>query len=94
MLFKKAFVYLLCFSIFKEVVAQEKKTASASMNKVSLEFSLDRNGAPCYAVSFGGKQIILPSHLGLKLKDNITLDSNCKVIRIDSTTVDETWKPV
>ena len=64
------------------------------MNKVKLEFSLNQNGVPQYEVFFGEKPVIMPSRLGFKLDNSIILDSNFQLIKTDSLTVDETWKPV
>jgi len=38
--------------------------------------------------------VILPSNLGFKLSDGIALDSNFQLTKTDTSTVDETWKPV
>ena len=38
--------------------------------------------------------MILPSNLGFKLSDGIALDSNFQLTKTDTSTVDETWKPV
>lgn len=40
-----------------------------SNGKLSLEFTLDEEGAPRYCLRHAGKNILLPSRLGLVLKD-------------------------
>ena len=94
MLPKRVLVYFLCFTIFSKGIAQEIKATTASMQKVHLAFGLEQDGVPKYAVYFSGKQVIKPSRLGFKLKEGIALDSNFQIIKTDSVTVDETWKPV
>lgn len=84
---------LLCMSVFVSAWSQVQPV-SISMNKVSLAFSLDENGIPRYAVSYGEKPVIRPSRLGFTLQNNIAADSNFQIIKTDSLTVDETWKPV
>lgn len=92
---KKAFLCLVSICVFcLSALTQEEKPATASMNKIKLDFSLNQNGIPSYAVYFGGKPVILPSRLGFKLNDTLLLDNNFKVIKIDSVVSNETWKPV
>jgi len=55
------------------------------MDKVNLAFSLDKNGIFGYAVFYAGKPVIKSSRLGFKLKDNIALDSNFAIVKIDSS---------
>ena len=64
------------------------------MNKVKLVWSLSPSGIPQYSVFFTGKPVVKPSSLGFVLDDSIHLDSNFQIIKTDSLTVDETWKPV
>ncbi len=87
------FSFLLFLNVFN-LSAQAQNKTGASMNKIKLEFSLNQNGIPQYEVFFEERQVILPSRLGFKFNNNITSDSNFQVIKIDSLTVDETWKPV
>lgn len=70
------------------------QAGSASMDKVAFRFEVNDNGVPWYVVTFNGKEVVKPSFLGFKLKDGIALDSNFRLIRRDSVTIDETWKPV
>lgn len=91
---RKIVLCLLCVSILVLKAWSQNKAASASMNKVNLDFGLDKSGIPRYSVSFGGKEVIRSSRLGFRLKDNVALDSNFQIIKTDSLTVDETWKPV
>ena len=64
------------------------------MDKVKVDFNLDNDGKPFYAVFFSGKLVIRPSRLGFKLKENLALESNFQLIKTDSATVDGTWQPV
>ncbi len=92
---KNGLLCLLCIGVScRNAFAQIKNVATASMNKVNLEFSLDRSGIPQYAVFYAGKPVIKPSRLGFKLNDTLSLDSNFQVIKLDSAASDETWKPV
>ncbi|HYH14051.1 MAG TPA: glycoside hydrolase family 97 protein [Flavisolibacter sp.] len=64
------------------------------MNKVKLTFNLDQGGMPKYAVALGGKEVIKPSRLGFLLNSTLRVDSNFQLLKVDSITVDESWKPV
>ncbi len=89
----KSGLFLLCAALIVSDLWSQKQGASITMDKVSLEFNLNPMGIPQYSVSFGSKQVIKPSRLGFKL-ENITLDSNLQILKTDTATVDESWKPV
>lgn len=74
--------------------SQQSSQISLSMKNVGFTFMLNSKGAPQYALSYGKLKAVLPSSLGFKLDQDIELVENFKVIKVDSSTVDETWKPV
>ncbi len=85
--------YLLCLvglSISSCALAQ----TSLSLNKVRLQWNLTKNGTQEYAVFFGDKIVIEPSKMGFNFTDNVKMDKDFQVLKIDSSTTDETWKPV
>ena len=95
MIVKKIISSLLCLGIFCQcIVSQEKNITSASMNKVKLELSVNSKGIAEYSVFYNERKVILPSSLGFRLNDSIVMDSNLKIIKTDTLSVDETWKPV
>ena len=94
MLLRKGFFCLLFASVFVSNANSQAQAVSSSLGKVNLNFDLDKNGVPQYSISFSGKQVIKPSHLGFRLKGGLSLDSNFQIIKIDSSAADETWKPV
>ena len=84
MAIRKVLLCLLCISFFWTLAwSQEKVSTTVSLNRVKLEFSLDKNGIPAYQVFFGDKQVILLSRLGFKLKDAIALDTNFQILKTD-----------
>lgn len=85
---------LCCSLLMQRLFAQSNKTYNLVNNKVKLEFLLDDKGVPAYTVSFDGRPVIKPSHLGFTLQGGIQLDSNFIVTATETTTIDETWKPV
>ena len=94
MISRKSILCLLGTLLFMAYAVAQNQVSSASMNKVNLDFRLDATGIPQYSVSFDGRPVILASRLGFKLNNNISLDSNFKIIKTQTKSVDETWKPV
>jgi hypothetical protein len=62
--------------------------------KLSLTFALTPAGEPTYRLSFGGKEVVKKSSLGLELKDQPALTSGFTVLKAERTRADETWEPV
>ena len=92
---KKLILFFLATSLFyNAALSQVNKTSAASLGKVNLEFYLSETGVASYAVFFNGKNIVLPSRLGFKLNNGLSLDSNFSVLKTVSKMVDESWKPV
>ena len=79
------------------------QTVASPDGNVSLTFSLTDNGRPTYEMSYKGKKVINPSHLGLELaKDKhaskgmneTDLMDGFKETASKTSTFDETWTPV
>ena len=85
---KKLFLFLLASSFFcNAAISQVNQTSTASLGKVKLQFGINENGQPSYAVFFDGKPVVLPSWLGFKLSDGLSLDSSLSVVKTVSTAV-------
>lgn len=78
------------------------QTVKSPDGNVVLTFSLD-NGRPTYEMTYKGKAVVKPSHLGLELAkskhaskgmDETDLMGGFTVSKTDMSTFDETWKPV
>lgn len=63
-------------------------------NQLQLNFQLSREGIPYYTINMGAKSIIKKGLLGVKLKDGYSLDDGFLIKKIDTATVDESWKPI
>ena len=83
-------------------IASAQTIASPDGN-VSLTFSLTDNGRPTYEMSYKGKKVINPSHLGLELArdkhaskgmEETDLMDGFKETTSKTSTFDETWTPV
>ena len=90
---------LLCLMYFVSMNAAEVKSPNGN---VVLNFSIEQ-GRPVYSVTYKGRDVILPSHLGLELaKDKhasrgeheTDLMDGFTIKKEDISTFDETWRPV
>jgi hypothetical protein len=91
---RNLFTSLLLSVLALEGYAQASPAISVHMNKVDFSFTIDAKGVPQYAVSYAKKQAVMPSALGFKLDQGISLTDNFKLLKADSVAVDNSWKPV
>ena len=83
---------LMTLVFLNVVIAQQLKSPN---EKLLLNFSLLKDGTPSYNLTYNGKQVIKPSKLGLELKnDDVSLLSNFEIENTQTSTFDESWKPV
>ncbi|WP_164489787.1 glycoside hydrolase family 97 protein [Runella sp. SP2] len=73
--------------------AQTASMASPDKNIV-LKTQLAANGTVSYSVSYKRNTFVEPSKLGFSLSRPKTMLAQFSLVSIDSSTVDETWKPV
>ena len=97
---KKINLILLFFMLPMALLAQVVKSPNGN---VSVNFSLQGNGVPTYSMTYKGKAVVKPSRLGLELmKDKhaskglreTDLMNGFTVKDTQTSTFDETWKPV
>ncbi len=78
------------------------QTVTSPNGNVEVKFSLD-NGRPTYEMTYKGKAVVKPSHLGLELvktkhaskgMEETDLMDGFTVADTQTSTFDETWKPV
>lgn len=78
------------------------QTVTSPDGNVVLNFSLD-NGRPTYKLDYKGKAVVKPSHLGLDLAkdkhaskglEETDLMDGFTIVKTDTSSFDETWKPV
>jgi len=92
---KRILFYSLIFSMLAlKCFSQSSTPVAVRMKNVGFTFTLNEKGVPQYAVSYSKSNAVLPSSLGFKLDQNISLTENFRLIKVDSVSVDETWKPV
>lgn len=62
--------------------------------RFKFNFSVNSQGEPVYELFYKGKAVIKPSKLGLELKDDSSLMNGFTIAGTQTSTFDETWKPV
>ena len=83
---------LACIAFFSFSNAQELKSPNG---KLVLGFSLQTDGTPVYTLNYKDKQVVKPSKLGFELeKDATSLLNGFTIADIQTSSFDETWKPV
>lgn len=79
------------------------QTVKSPDGNVALTFTLSDNGRPTYEMTYKGRAVVKPSHLGLELakdrhaskgKDETDLMDGFKITDTHVSSFDETWKPV
>ncbi|UKK76504.1 glycoside hydrolase family 97 protein [Segatella bryantii] len=79
------------------------QTVKSPNGQIIVNFSLTGNGQPTYEMTYKGRAVVKPSHLGLELaKDKHTskglretsLMDGFQILDTKSSTFDEIWKPV
>ena len=87
---------------FMAIASLHAQTVSSPNGNVVVTFSMD-GSRPQYAVTYKGKDVILPSHLGLELArdkhaskglSETDLMDNFQVAGVQLREFDETWQPV
>jgi glucan 1,4-alpha-glucosidase len=91
MILKRAFIFLFFISLLGNASAQ---VITAGMQKVKMDFTLNKDAVPVYSVSYDQKTIIQPSALGFTFVNNDNFNSNFEILGSEKRSVDATWNPV
>ena len=79
--FKNLFL-VLCFALLPmAMMAKQEATVSSPSGNLTLTVGVDNAGRPYYSLRRSGEVILLPSALGMKLKDG-SLDSDFRVVAL------------
>ena len=98
----KKILYLLPFYLFTLLPLNAATVASPNGNVV-VKFEIDAQGRPTYEMTYKGKAVVLPSHLGLELAKDKHASKGLKETDLmegfslkseQTTEFDETWQPV
>ena len=86
---------LACFLLVLFVSSTAMAESITSPNgQLQLNFSVNDQGEPVYALFYKGKAVINPSKLGLELKNDPGLMNGFTLADVKTVTLDETWEPV
>lgn len=90
----KKLQFLIVFLLVAALAANAQQLKSPNGNIV-MNFALTGDGTPTYTLQYKQKEVIKTSRLGLELKDDKqSLLDGFSVAGTQTTTFDETWKPV
>ena len=99
-------VYSLRFTVYSLLMMPLMALAGSVKSpngNIELKFSVDNTGRPVYEMTYKGREVVKPSHLGLELaKDRHSskwtnetdLMDGFSIAKEDVSTFDETWQPV
>jgi hypothetical protein len=85
---------LLFAGMFQYTHAQRIFTTYSPGGAIAVELSWSTEGRLTYKVSCKGKTAVAASRLGMKLKSPELVLDRFDLVAVDSSTSDETWKPV
>ena len=83
--------FLLVLFISSTAIAE---SITSPNGQLQLNFSVNDQGEPVYALFYKGKAVINPSKLGLELKNDPGLMNGFTLADVKTVTLDETWEPV
>ena len=84
------FIGFLCLNI-SLLNAQNLKSPNGNLE---LKIKLNEEGTPLYSLNYKNISAILPSKLGIELKDIPSLIDGFKIDEINTDEIDENWSPV
>lgn len=87
-------VFALCLGLWMASCRQEQTVLTSPDGKLVLEFMLDEEGTPRYSLKHAGKEVLLPSRLGLVLKDAPDLLNGFAVKEVRHDSYKDVWQPV
>ena len=88
---KSFFSFLLFVWVCGAMMAESITSPNGNLH---LDFTVNAQGEPVYQLFYKGKAVVKPSKLGLELKDDPGLMNNFTLTGTETSTFDETWKPV
>ena len=89
----KSKIFLIAFLLSVSLMTFAAEKIQSPDSNFTLEFSIE-SGTPVYRLFYKGKTIIDKSKLGFELKDTESLLKDFKLVNSETSSFDETWKPV
>ena len=91
---KKSILFLLGISLCIISLAEQRTNISSPNGMITLSFNQNDKGNISYELFFKNKTVIKPSALGFKFSKPDVMLNQFEVIKTDSSSFDESWKPV
>ncbi|KAB7732693.1 glycoside hydrolase family 97 protein [Rudanella paleaurantiibacter] len=90
------FLVTLCWLSALSAVcySQTTRTTSSPDKRIRLTVSVNATGELAYALTFQGQPVVQPSALGFTLSKPALALNRFRLVSVDSSRTDETWKPV
>ncbi|MEJ2054203.1 MAG: glycoside hydrolase family 97 catalytic domain-containing protein, partial [Calditrichaceae bacterium] len=88
------FKIILIFLITGICIAANPVIVKSPDQRLTLAFAVNDSAEAVYALFYKDQPVILPSKLGIKLKDQPDFMNKFVVTAIDSSCINETWRPV
>ena len=88
---KKTIVTLLLCLIFVGLNAQDMYSPSKN---IKVTFNINKKGQPTYQVNYKNNPVVLPSIMGLSIKDANNLTNDFEVTKTETLSFSESWQPV
>lgn len=87
-------IFLLLFVAVCSLAQGQSFSVTSFDGKIRLTTTLAANGAFSYQLSYKNRAVMFPSSLGIRFKEPKVDLSKFSLVKVDSSTFDETWKPV
>jgi hypothetical protein len=94
MILSKLFQTFIWICLPTLLFAQKTSSISSPNKSISLKVNVALNGEVSYSIFYKNKVIIEPSNLGFVLNRPAISLNKFDIVSVDSSTLDETWKPV
>jgi len=94
MLFKRLLITFVTVFLFQLVYADQFVNINSPDGNIQLGVKSRDNGELGYRLLFKNRNVIEPSGLGFRLNSPEVALIKFDIVKIDSSAVDETWKPV
>ena len=86
--------FFLFFILLSNLAFSQNYSIKSPDGKLSLQFSLNSDGTPVYALTAGQQQIVGQSKMGIAIKDDPGFTRDLAITKADSSTKDENWNTV
>ena len=90
----QAFIKLFLLAILLCAISAPAQQLTSPDKNLALTFGLTKQGQPEYSLTYKGKVVLKPSLMGFELLKAKPLTTGFSVVKQDTSTFDETWKPV